>query len=137
MEFSEIATRFFGNLASRPDGIMALRFILQPLVSSALGIHDGIKDAKAGRSPYLWTILSVPHTRRAELGEGLRATAKVVGIAAILDVIYQFKALDNFYPGEAIVIALALGFVPYLLVRGPAARIAHWWMNRSRPNRAE
>lgn len=137
MDISEIATRFFGNLAARPEGFLAMRFILQPLISSALGVLDGIKDARTGRSPYLLTILSVPGARRAELSEGLKATAKVVGIAALLDVIYQIKALGSFYPVETVVIALGLGFVPYLLVRGPAARVAHWWMNRSATTRAE
>jgi hypothetical protein len=29
--------------------------------------------------------------------------------------------------GEAALIALLLAFVPYLILRGPIARVAHWW----------
>jgi hypothetical protein len=35
-----------------------------------------------------------------------------------------------FYPGEALIVALLLAFVPYLLIRGPAERIARRWMDR-------
>jgi len=38
--------------------------------------------------------------------------------------LYQFKVHGTVYPGEAIGIALLLGFVPYLLIRGPTDRIA-------------
>jgi hypothetical protein len=36
--------------------------------------------------------------------------------------------LKTLYPGEAVVVALLLGFIPYLLLRGPVARIARWRM---------
>jgi hypothetical protein len=32
--------------------------------------------------------------------------------------------LKTFYPGEAVIIAILLTFVPYLLLRGPIARVA-------------
>jgi hypothetical protein len=34
--------------------------------------------------------------------------------------------LKTFYPGEAVIVAIALAFFPYLLLRGPIARIARW-----------
>jgi hypothetical protein len=34
--------------------------------------------------------------------------------------------LKTFYPGEAVIVAAALAFVPYVLLRGPIARIARW-----------
>ena len=45
-----------------------------------------------------------------------------------MDTIYQLKVLGTFYPGEAVIIALALAFVPYLLLRGPVVRIARHWV---------
>ena len=44
-----------------------------------------------------------------------------------MDVIYQFLVFKTFYPAQALLIALLLAFVPYLLIRGPATRIARWW----------
>jgi hypothetical protein len=44
-----------------------------------------------------------------------------------MDVIYQLIFLKSFYPVEALLIALALAFLPYVLIRGLAARIMHRW----------
>jgi len=38
--------------------------------------------------------------------------------------LYQFRVHGTVHPGEALGIALLLGFVPYLLTRGPTDRIA-------------
>lgn len=123
-EFLEILQRFADDLYARPSGPLALRFMLQPAVSAALAVRDGIADARGGRSPYFWTVVANPAARRERLREGLHATAKVITLALILDLVYQVIQFGAFYPGEAIVVALALGFLPYLLLRGPVARIA-------------
>jgi hypothetical protein len=47
-----------------------------------------------------------------------------------MDAIYQFLVLRWFYPGEALVTAFVLAVLPYLLIRGPAARIARHWNRR-------
>ena len=39
-------------------------------------------------------------------------------------------AFGNRFVVEALLIAVLLAFIPYLLLRGPIARIARWWMNR-------
>jgi len=41
-----------------------------------------------------------------------------------MDVIYQYLVYRWFYPGEALIVAFILAFVPYLLIRGPVDRIA-------------
>jgi hypothetical protein len=43
-----------------------------------------------------------------------------------MDAIYQWIVLKTFYPGEAVIVAIALAFFPYLLLRGPIARVARW-----------
>ncbi len=42
--------------------------------------------------------------------------------------IYQVIELKSFFPGEAVIVALLLAFVPYMLLRGLIARIARWWL---------
>jgi hypothetical protein len=96
-------------------------------VATLLAVRDGVKDARGGRSPYFWTVLSNPAERGARLREGFAATGKVMIIAVALDTIYQYLALKAFYPGEALVVAFVLAFLPYLLIRGPVARVAAWW----------
>jgi hypothetical protein len=45
-----------------------------------------------------------------------------------MDAAYQIVRLRTFYPVEAVIIALVLAFVPYLLARGSVTRVASWWM---------
>ena len=120
--------RMWTNLVERPEGPMSFRFILQPIMAAIAALKDGIKDAKTGRSPYFWTILSDPEKRNARLSEGLISTAQILVIGMIIDTIYQLKVFHAFYPGEAVNIAIILAFVPYLLLRGPVARIARHWV---------
>ena len=48
-----------------------------------------------------------------------------------MDVIYQLIELKTFYPVEALIIAIVLAFVPYVVLRGIAARIARRWWYRN------
>jgi hypothetical protein len=115
---------------------MTFRFLLQPVMASLFAIRDGIKDGRTGRSPYFWTVLHDKTKRRNRLREGLKATSRIIILGLIMDAIYQFRVLGTFYPGEAIIIALLLAFIPYLLLRGPVARITRWWMEHNKRKQA-
>jgi hypothetical protein len=127
---SEVWHRQWQDLTGRPGGSMSFRFILQPIMASIAAIHDGISDARLGRSPFLWTVLTKPEKRAGRLQEGLVSTARIILLGLGMDTIYQLKELGRFYPGEAVIIALALAFVPYLLLRGPINRIASHWLRK-------
>jgi hypothetical protein len=122
----EALRRFWHDLVERPDAPMRFRFILQPLMAALAAIHDGRVDARAGRSPYLVTVLRIPQERIGRLREGLNATARIILLGLAMDVIYQLLVLKTFYPNEALVVALLLGFVPYLIIRGLVLRVARW-----------
>ena len=107
------------DLIERPDAPMRFRFILQPVMAAIVAIRDGLKDVRAGRKPYFRMALGVTRLR-----EGLNATARIILLGIVMDAMYQIMVLGRFYPGEAVIIALLLAFVPYLLIRGPAARLA-------------
>jgi hypothetical protein len=124
---AEVFQRIWRNLLERPGGPMTFRFILQPIMAAIAAARDGIADARTGRSPYLWTMLTRRDTVDGRLREGLIATARVILLGLGMDVIYQVRVFKTFHPGEAAIIALLLAFVPYLLLRGPAVRIARWW----------
>lgn len=124
---AEVRERIWQNLLDRPRGPMTFRFVLQPIMAAIAATYDGLKDARAGRSPYLWAILSKPEKRGGRLGEGIVSTARVILLGLCMDLIYQFIEFDTFFPAEAVIIALLLAFVPYLLLRGPLARVALWW----------
>ena len=128
---AEVRVRVWQDIFDRPGGPMTFRFILQPVMAAIAAIHDGIKDAKTGRSPYFWTVLTNSAERGGRLREGLISTARIILLGLGMDVIYQFTVLKTFYPGEAVIVAILLAFVPYLLLRGPVARIAQRWFARN------
>ena len=124
--------RFWSDLVDRPGGPMTFRVILQPIMAAVAALFDGIKDAKFGRSPYLWTVVTNRAERGGRLREGLISTARILLLGLGIDAIYQFVVLKTFYPGEAVIVAIVLAFVPYLLLRGPVARIVRWWSGDAR-----
>ena len=119
----DVHRRIWSDMLERPGGPMTLRFLLQPVMATIAALHDGINDARTGRSPYLWTMLTQRTERRSRFREGLIATGRTILIGLVMDTIYQATVLKTFYPGEAVIIAILLAFVPYLLLRGPIARI--------------
>jgi len=49
-----------------------------------------------------------------------------------LDAIYQSIKYQTFDPVEALIVALGLGFLTYVLLRGPAASISYRWHRHTR-----
>jgi hypothetical protein len=123
--------RVWHQLIERPDEPMRFRFILQPLMAAILAIRHGLNDARTGRSPYFWTMLGNPRERAQRLNEGLNATARIILLGLVMDAIYQVIVLKRFYPAEAVIVALLFAFIPYVIMRGPAARIARRWYRAS------
>ena len=131
---AEVRTRVWQDLIDRPGGPMTFRVILQPIMAAVAALFDAIQDAKTGRSPYFWTIISNPAERSGRLREGVVSTGRIILLGIGIDVIYQILFLKTFYP-EAAIVAIALAFLPYLLLRGPLARLVRWW--RHAPNADE
>lgn len=125
----EFITRVLTGLSSRVGGPMTFRIILQPLMACLLATRAGLKDAREGRPPYFWTILTDSTQRVALLREGWKSVARVFVLAVVMDVIYQWIVQRWIYPGETLIVAVALAVVPYLILRGPINRIA----SRRRP----
>jgi hypothetical protein len=99
-------------------------------MAAGLAARDGIKDAEAGRSPYLWLLFTEPFGRRQRVREGLHAIGRVIGLSVVMDVAYQLMMFGRVYPLEVILITLVLAVVPYFAMRGPANRIAHHVLDR-------
>jgi len=131
---AEVRLRIWRNLLERPSGPMTFRFVLQPIMASIVAWRDGVKDAREGRSPYFWTMLTNRAAVGGRLQEGLIATARILLLGLVMDVIYQAIVFETFHPGEAAIVSILLAFVPYLLLRGPAARVAGWWHARRSAN---
>jgi hypothetical protein len=125
---AEVRARIWQNLFERPGGPMVFRFILQPTMASVAAFRDGLKDARSGRTPFLVAILTDPHKRAVRLNEALVATAQIILLGLVMDGIYQFMEFETFHPAEAVIIALTLAFLPYMLLRGLFALVARKWI---------
>jgi hypothetical protein len=126
----EVFMRIWQNLLDRPGGPFVFRFILQPIMATMAALRDGIHDARTGRAPFLWTVLTDPARRRGRLDEALVATSRIVLLGLAIDTVYQYIEFETFHPAEALIIALLLAFVPYLVLRGLVTRVARRWVGR-------
>src|SRR6185503_13041158 len=106
---------------------MSFRLILQPAVAIALAIWAGIRDARDGRPPFLWTILSNPGQRGELLRQSWKDVGKVFIVALILDSIYQVAVHAAIYALELLITATILALVPYAMTRPLVTRLARRW----------
>jgi hypothetical protein len=116
------------QLLGRLGGPLSFRFLIQPSIAAVIGIVNGVSDAKAGRPAYFLSIFTDARRRREHLLECWDAIWKVFLVAAVLDVIYEIRVFKLIYVGETVIVATALAVVPYVLVRGPANRLARFWL---------
>jgi len=119
--------RLWQNLFDRPGGPMLFRFFLQPTMAAIAAWRDGVSDARAGRTPFFEGALRDPAQRTVRLNAALVATSRIILLGLVMDGIYQAIEFETFHPVEAVIIALVLAFLPYLLLRGLFARAARRW----------
>src|SRR5262249_532100 len=110
-------TRMWQEIIARPDGPMALRFYLQPLMATLFAVRDGMRDARAGRPLYSWSLFTDPANRVERLRDGWRSVGKIFFMALVLDLIYELVVLKGLRPAEDLLVATALAIVPYVLIR--------------------
>ncbi len=118
--------RVWSDLAGRLTGPLALRLVLQPAMAALYAIRDGMKDARAGRPAYFWSILADASDGARLLREGLQAVLRVILLGAVMDGMYQILVFRRIYPLELVIVVLSLAFIPYLLLRGPVNRLARY-----------
>jgi hypothetical protein len=119
----DTVTRIAENLVGRVHGPMSFRLFLQPTMAVIFAIRAGRRDARDGRGAYFWSLFTEPSHRRELLRNGWKSVGKIFVLAIILDTVYQFIELRWFYPGEALMVALLLAIIPYVLLRGPVNRL--------------
>lgn len=120
----DIWIRIVENLSDRITGPMKFRLVLQPAMAAIFAILSGLKDARTGKPPYFWALLTDPSHRAEMVREGWKSVGKVFVLAIVLDVVYQVTVLHAVYPGEAVIVAFVLAIVPYLVLRGLVTRLA-------------
>jgi len=124
--------RIWEHLVGRLTGPLTFRVLLQPTMSTLFAVRDGLRDARARRPPFLWTILGSPDDRRRLIRDGLLAIGKLILMALVVDFVYQLVVFRRLYPVEAIDVALLLAVVPYFVIRGPVNRLGSLWIRRGK-----
>ena len=126
-----LLTQFVSDLIGRLHGPFSFRFVLQPLMALIYAARDGLADARSGRPPYFWTMLTRPAERSRLVREGGKAVTRVILLGVAMDTIYQLIVFHWIHPVQLVVIVLGLAFLPYVILRGPFARIASLWRKRT------
>src|SRR4051794_33817538 len=103
------------NVIERATGPLKFRLILQPLMACVYAVIGGLRDAKSGAAPYCWGLITDRQNRRAMIRDGWQSVGKVFIIALIIDIGYQWYVVDSVSLSEAIIVAVILAIVPYLI----------------------
>jgi hypothetical protein len=112
------------ELLGRASGPFHLRLLLQPTMASLLAIRAGLRDARQGAPPFLWTLVTDPAERKRLIQSAWRDIGKIFMIAIALDVVYQIVALHSFRWLQTLIVAIVLAVLPYLILRGIVNRLA-------------
>ena len=118
----DFLSTFWTDFLARFDGPLHFRLFVQPMMAIVFAVRDGIRDAREGRSAYLWTLLTDAAQRRYLLESGWKGISKVFVLAVVLDVVYQLIVSRAVKPLEALLTAAVLALIPYALLRGPVNR---------------
>src|SRR4051812_16218884 len=98
MAFSLNPWVWLANLLVRLDGPGAVRFVVQPLIASGLGIRDGVQDVREGRQPFFSGMLRDVSLRKASLRDGAITIGKPFVLAIGMDALLSFFVLGAVYP---------------------------------------
>lgn len=119
----DFLTRSLEDIVGRASGPMNVRLVIQSTVAAILGVRAGLRDAREGKPPFFWALAFDREHRHELRRQGRKDIAKVFVAALVLDLVYQWIALPAIYPGQAVVVAVLLAVIPYLLLRAPVGRL--------------
>ena len=120
----DMLSRGVEQLVGRAHGPLNFRLVIMPTMVMLLGIRAGLADARAGQPAFLWSAITDPSDRARLLRSAVKDIGRVFVFAVVLDTIYQLYVLRMLYPLQVLIVAVAFAVLPYVLVRGPACRIA-------------
>lgn len=126
----EFLDRMADGIAARLSGPMNFRFILQPLVSIALGVRDGIHDAKAGTPPFVVDLLFKKEGKKESAKGAWRKLRIPILVGTVLDAAAQFMIFHHIKVVPALIVGVAVIALPYALARGITNRIVSARMKR-------
>jgi hypothetical protein len=118
---------FLDDIPRRLAGPGRFRFFMQPLMAVIFGVLSGLRDARAGRPPYIYGILFHPNLRGDLMKTGFSAIANLMLMGILLDAVFQWIILGVAHPGAALIIGPILVATPYVAARSFSNRLARGW----------
>ena len=122
--FLQMVSLFFEELGGRASGPLNFRLVVMPTMAALFGIRAGLRDAREGKSTFVWGILTLPAGRAEAFRSAVKDVGRVFVMAVIMDTAYQFIALHGLRLVQVLVVAVVCAIVPYVLVRGPVTFFA-------------
>lgn len=119
------------QLLARANTTMAIRLVIQPITAIVLALRAGLIDARTNKPAFLQEFLFHPESRMHLIASMWKDIGRLFLLAFAIDVVYQFIILKNLYLLQALIVAVALAVVPYIIFRGPITRIARWYKKRT------
>ncbi len=118
------------RVIARVTGPLSMRFMLQPLMATMLGIRDGRLDAKAGNPPFVMEVLFHPADRKKALRSALKSLLTPIVLGSVLDAVAQYLIFHQVRPFWALVVGTLVIGLPYSAARGLTNRIVTGMMKR-------
>jgi hypothetical protein len=116
-EIYSFSSRLLEDIPKRLTGPGRFRFLLQPAVAILLGVRAGITDARAGNSPFLFSLLFHSPHRSSLLKQAFSQLSVLIAMSILLDLIAQFLILRQVFPVPALVLGPVLIALPYSIAR--------------------
>ena len=113
------------------NGPGRLRFFLQPVLAILLGVRDGVRDAKEGRPPYVWSVVTGTD-RVQQLKRGLKQIALPLGVGFILSLVFQYVIRRVVHVGIAVLFGAVFIAIPYMAARALSNRLYRPTVRRRR-----
>lgn len=105
------------ELVGRQSGPLHLRLLLQPAVATVLAVRSGRLSSRRGESRTLGVLRPHPGKWQRCLMEAWRDVGTLFLVGFALDLTYQVIALHAIRVSHALIVAVVLAVVPYVIVR--------------------
>jgi hypothetical protein len=123
----------FEYLSQMITGAGGMRFLLQPLIAIVIGVLMGRHDSHDGRGAFWQGVRSRKQGERPLL-QGLKRVAVPFCLAIVLSLVFQFINMKEMHLLHAVMAAVCLVALPYVVARDVSARIDVWW-HRTHPRK--
>jgi hypothetical protein len=126
----EAMSRGFEQLIGHASGPFHLQLVITPSMAIIFAVRAGLKDAREGRPPFLWEVITQPTERQRLRRSWWKDIGKMIIVVLVVDTAYQIFILRAFYIVQALILVVVLAMIPYALVRGITTRLTRGFYKR-------